>query len=427
MPKNVVVAQSGGPSPVINSSLRGVIEGCRAFPSSYGTVYGGWHGIEGILKEELIALSSQPQREIDLLAVTPGAGAIGTCRYKVKDEEGEDLQRALDVFAAHDVGFFFYIGGNDSMDTTAKMSKVAAAKGMDLVCTGIPKTIDNDVGDPEFTIIDHTPGYGSAARYWACITQSMNEENAGFSPAGPVLILQAMGRKAGFIPAAARLADPKREWPLHIYMTESGLALEDLVERVYDEVKRSKRCLVVVSEGFDVGDLGGVHDAFGHIEYGASKTTVQQVVLNALHRRGMPARGASHGQVPGCDQRTTAVYMSTVDRDEAFEVAVHATKIARTDGGGWMSTILRVSESPYGIRYDKVELERVANSFRTLPPEWIAENRIDVTDDFIRYARPLIGEDWAAIPLEKGLQRFARLEPEFAEKRCPNYTPLAYR
>lgn len=427
MPGNVVVAQSGGPSPVINSSLRGVIEGCRAFPGAFGRILGGWHGIEGILLEELIDIGAEPQREIDLLGVTPGAGAIGTCRYKIKDADSPDLLRTLDVFAAHDVRYFFYIGGNDSMDTAAKMGAVAAARGQDLVCVGVPKTIDNDIGDGEFRLIDHTPGYGSVARYWACLTQNMNEENAGFSPAGPVLVMQAMGRKAGFIPAAARLADPERALPLHIYTAESGLALADLVERVREEVGRSGRCIVVVSEGFDVGPLGEVRDAFGHIEYAASRSSVQQVVVNALHDRGLPARGWVHGQCAGCDQRTMAAYMSAVDSEEAFRVGLHAVEIARKGQNGWMSTILREPGADYRVRYDQVPLLEVANHARTLPPSWIAESRIDVTDDFIHYARPLIGGEWMQIPLENGLQRFARFNRRLVAKKCPAYVPVAHR
>ncbi|MDA0991579.1 MAG: diphosphate--fructose-6-phosphate 1-phosphotransferase, partial [Verrucomicrobia bacterium] len=407
---NVLIAQSGGPSPVINNSLRGVIDGCRAFPETYGRLLGGWHGIEGLLKEALLDLSGQPQREIDLLKNTPAAGAIGTCRYKIGDADSPDLQRALDVLAAHDVGYFFYIGGNDSMDTADKLSRAAAARGLPLVCTGVPKTIDNDVGDPGFKLLDHTPGYGSVARYWACMTQNMNEENAGFCPAGPVLVMQAMGRAAGFIPAAARLADRDRRWPLHLYLTESGLTLDDLVDRVGDEVARSGRCLVVVSEGFDVGELGANRDAFGHIEYAASRTTVQQKVINALHDRGLPGGGWAHGQVPGCDQRSMAIYASTVDLEEAYQVGRHATVVAARAGTGWMSTILREPGEAYRVRYDKVALAAVANFHRTLPAAWIADNKIDVTDDFIQYARPLIGDEWAPVPLENGLQRFARLE-----------------
>jgi ATP-dependent phosphofructokinase / diphosphate-dependent phosphofructokinase len=223
MAKNVIVAQSGGPSPVINNSLRGIVEACRMFPAEFGKVYAGWHGIEGVLKEELLDLSSQPEEEISLLRTTPAAGSIGTCRYKLKDNQDKDFDRVIDVFRAHDIGYFFYIGGNDSQHTAFRVSELARERGLGLVATGVPKTIDNDVGDSEFKLIDHTPGYGSVARYWSHIIQNANEENMGSSPADPVLVIQAMGRKIGFIPAAARLADPDRKMPLQIYLTESGV------------------------------------------------------------------------------------------------------------------------------------------------------------------------------------------------------------
>ena len=252
-PRNVVVAQSGGPSPVINNSLRGVVETCFAMPEHFGTVYAGYHGIEGVLREELLDLSAQDREEIGLLRTTPAAGAIGTCRYKLKPHQQEDFERIVEVFKAHDVGYFFYIGGNDSMDTAHKVARLAHERGLDLVATGVPKTIDNDVGDAEFKLIDHTPGYGSVARYWALNVQNANEENAGACPSDPVLVLQAMGRKIGFIPAAARLADPDREMPLLIFMRESGLSLEELADRVNDTLRERGRAIVVVSEGFDVG------------------------------------------------------------------------------------------------------------------------------------------------------------------------------
>jgi 6-phosphofructokinase len=164
-PRNVIVSQSGGPTPVINNSLRGIIDTCKQFPDIFGTVYGGYHGVEGILKEELIDLSSQPDEEIALLRTTPSAGSIGTCRYKLRSSQQADFDRVIDVLRAHDIGYLFYIGGNDSMDTANKISQMAASRGLDLVAAGVPKTIDNDVGDTEFQLIDHTPGYGSVARY----------------------------------------------------------------------------------------------------------------------------------------------------------------------------------------------------------------------------------------------------------------------
>ena len=165
-PRNLVVAQSGGPSPVINNTLRAIIETARVM-SEFDNVYGGWHGIEGILKEELLDLSAQSAEEVALLRYTPAAGSIGTCRYKLRAKQTEDFDRVIEVFRAHDVGYFLYIGGNDSMDTANKIAQLAqsagAGAGRRSAC---PKTIDNDVGDSEFRLIDHTPGYGSTAKYW---------------------------------------------------------------------------------------------------------------------------------------------------------------------------------------------------------------------------------------------------------------------
>ncbi len=427
MPRNVIVAQSGGPSPVINSSLRGVVETCRMFPDTFGTVYGGWHGIEGVLKEELLNLSSQDEEEISLLRYTPAAGSIGTCRYKLKEDQEEDFQRVMDVFKAHDIGYFLYNGGNDSMDTAHKVAKLANEQGLDLIGVGIPKTIDNDVGDSEFKLIDHTPGYGSVARYWMGVVQNANEENAGSSPADPVLVLQAMGRKIGFIPAAARLADPKREMPLQIYLTESGVTIEELCDNVNDQLIKDGRCIVVVSEGFEVGDLGETKDGFGHTQFSASKSTAAQQLVSLLNERGLPVRGKARGQVSGTDQRDTCAYASIVDLDEAYKVGQMAVLIAESGENGWMSTILREPGPIYDVVYDKVPLKDVANSERSFPAAWIAENRIDVTDDFLAYAKPLISEDWASVPVVNGRQRFARLKRIFAEKKLPEYTLQAAR
>ncbi|HOT50571.1 MAG TPA: diphosphate--fructose-6-phosphate 1-phosphotransferase [Candidatus Hydrogenedentes bacterium] len=427
MPKNVIVAQSGGPSPVINSSLRGIIETCALFPETFGTVYAGWHGIEGVLKEELLDLSAQDAEEVALLRYTPAAGSIGTCRYKLKKNQTEDFARVIDVMKAHDVGYFFYIGGNDSMDTAHKVSVLANESGLDLVAVGVPKTIDNDVGDSEFKLIDHTPGYGSVARYWMGVVQNANEENAGSCPADPVLVMQAMGRKIGYIPAAARLADPRREIPLQIYLAEAGVTGEAMCDYVNDELRRSGRCIVVVSEGFDLGDLGFTKDGFGHAQYSASKTTVAQQVVNMLNAKGLPVPGAARGQVSGTDQRDTCLYASVVDLDEAYKVGQKAVLIAQEGENGWMATILRKPGVIYSVEFDKVPLEKVANSERTFPKEWIAPNGIDVTDDFVRYARPLIGEDWASVPVVNGRQRFTRFKPLFADKKLPAYAPQALR
>ncbi|MGQ0634894.1 MAG: diphosphate--fructose-6-phosphate 1-phosphotransferase [Planctomycetaceae bacterium] len=424
--RNLLVAQSGGPSPVINNSLRGLIETCREL-SEFGAVYGGWHGIEGVLKEELLDLSAQDPHEIALLRTTPAAGSIGTCRYKLRERQTEDFDRVIDVFRAHDIGCFCYIGGNDSMDTAHKVARLARERGLDLVAVGVPKTIDNDVGDSEFRLIDHTPGYGSVARYWSHYVQLANEENTGSSPADPVLVLQAMGRAIGFIPAAARLADPHRTLPLQIYLAERPLSIAQLADQVNDRLKRDGRVIAVVSEGLKLGDIGEVKDAFGHTSFGASRLTVAQLVVNALNDRGLAVKGAARCNIPGTDQRHNMVYASTIDLDEAYLVGRQAALLAAAGQSGYMATILRNPGPVYGVRYDKAALADVANSERTFPAAWITADGCDVTDDFVRYAAPLTGEDWVSVPLVGGRLRLAQLKPLFANQKLPKYVPQADR
>lgn len=427
MKKNALVAQSGGPSPVINASLQGVIDTCLSFNEHIDNIYAAWHGIEGVLTEELIDIKLQLPEEIELLRYTPAAGAIGTCRYKLKEDQSDDYDRIIDIFRAHNIGYFFYIGGNDSMDTASKVSKLAKEKGLDLIVAGVPKTIDNDIGDEEFTIIDHTPGYGSAARYWANIIQNVNEENRGMNVSECVSVLQAMGRKSGFITAASRLGDPYREMPLQLYMAESNHTLESLAENVNNQINKSGRCIVVVSEGFNVGDLGEAYDGFGHIEYGASEMSAAQVVTNYLNKEGFFVRGQATGQVPGILQRSVSIHASKVDIEEAYLVGQKAVDIAVNEGSGWMATILRDSGDVYKAVFDKVPLEKVANSVRYMPSHWITKDKLDVTDDFIKYAKPLIGDGWPEVRMKDGLQRFARFNIEFIDKKLPDYLPIMFR
>jgi 6-phosphofructokinase 1 len=424
--RNLVVAQSGGPTHVINSSLQGIIEVARDL-DAIGTVYGARHGIEGVLKEELLDLSAQSAEEVSLLRFTPAAGTIGTCRYKLKAGQEEDFDRVIEVFRAHQVGYFLYIGGNDSMDTAHKIARLARRQGLDLVAVGVPKTIDNDIGDSQFKLIDHTPGYGSVARYWMHAVQNANEENKGSCPADPVLVMQAMGRKIGFIPAAARLADPEREMPLQIYLAESPCTMEQLADNVNDELRRLGRCLVVISEGFDVGTLGEVKDSFGHTSFGSSKLTVGQVVVNYLNQSGLATKGAARGNVSGTDQRHSMAYASSVDLDEANRVGREAVQLAAAAKSGYMATILRNPGPAYSVCYDKVPLEEVANSERTFPADWIAESGNDVTDDFVAYARPLVGDEMIRLPIVDGRQRLTRFEPIFASRQLPDYIPQADR
>ena len=425
--RNAIVAQSGGPSPVINASLQGVIDACFEYPQQINNVYAAWHGVEGILKEDLLDLRSQDREEIKLLKFTPSSGAIGTCRYKLNKEQEEDFNRIIEVFRAQDIGYFFYIGGNDSMDTAQKVSELAKQRGLDLVVTGIPKTIDNDLGDEEFHLLDHTPGYGSAARYWSYLVQNLAEENRAMSGSEPVCVIQTMGRTSGFIPAAARLADPKREIPLQIYIAEAGHTLESMADCVNEQLKEDGRCLLVVSEGFNAGPLGELHDDFGHVEYSSSKTTVAQQIVNYLNDNRLKAHGLATAQVPGALQRCVSLYASRIDIEEAYFVARKAVEIAQKEGSGWMATILRKPVEPYEVYYDKVPLQKVANSVRHLPRKWISKSRLDVTDEFIRYASPLVGDGNPDIKIIDGFQRFAKIKINFIARKTREYQPVRMR
>lgn len=427
MGKNVLIALGGGPSPVINASLAGVIERCRDHPQRFGNLFAAWHGVEGLLQEQLLDLEKQDKQELSRLKMTPSSGAIGTCRYKLTEDRGEDYERIVDVLRAHDIGYLFLIGGNDTMDSADKISDLAHRRGLELVVTGVPKTIDNDVGDEQFKLIDHTPGYGSAARYWASVMQIAEEENRGMHGSECVSVWQAMGRQSGFITAASRLADPQRQMPLQLYFAESGHDLDRLSEAVHQQLRQEGRCIVVINEGFDVGDIGAAKDGFGHVEYGASRQTAMQAVVNHLNRQKLPARGQVTGQLPGILQRSSAIYRSVVDIEEAYAVGAHAVAVALKAGTGFMATILRRGGDTYQARYDEVPLRAVANSQRFLPREWISEDGLDVTDAFIDYALPLIGRDWPRMPLEDGLQRFARLQPVFATPRLDPYVPAGHR
>lgn len=431
MAKNMIVAQSGGPSAVINNTLRGLVETARQM-SEIGTVYAGWHGIEGVLKEELLDLSAQCPEEIALLRTTPAAGSCGTCRYKLKDKQTEDFDRLMEVFKAHNVGYFCYIGGNDSMHTAYTVANLARERGLDMIGVGGPKTIDNDVGDSEFKLVDHTPGYGSTARYWTHYIQQSNEENNGSCPADPVLVLQAMGRKIGYIPAAARLADPKRELPLQIYLAERKVTIEQISDNINKSLKEHGRAIVVVSEGLEIEGLKIpeefiVRDSFGHAMLSSSKITIAQMLTNALNEQNLPVKGAARCNVPGTHQRNDMVYASTVDLEESYYVGQKAALLAAAGEHGYMSTILRTDWDNYQVKYDKAPLAEVAEKDRKFPSEWITPCGTDVTDDFIKYARPLIGDNWVSVPMIDGRLRLARLKPIFADQKLPKYVPQADR
>jgi 6-phosphofructokinase len=443
MAMNVVVAQSGGPTSVINNSVRGVVETLAVSPE-IGTVYGARMGILGVLRNELVDLTGQDPEQIRRLAQTPSAGSIGSCRYKLAGKAGlfeEDYARITEVFKAHGVGCFFYVGGNDSMDTANRVANMAREGGLELQAIGLAKTVDNDVGgglqpDGTFALCDHNPGYGSVARYWAMNVREANEENKASHTSDPVLIMQAMGRKIGFITASARLGDPERKMPLLVIMPEAlkkddpaaNLAL--ITENVNAVLRQAGRCMVVITEGANLGDVQELRDSFGHAQFSASRTTAAQLLMNYLNgtdradasgrsQTRLVVPGIARVDVPGTIQRRDISRASSVDLAEAYRVGVHAAELALDGRSGVMSTLLRTPGDAYEITYGDVPLEVVANAERHFPAEWIAESKVDVTDGFVKWAMPMIGDP---------LPEFAEFEPKMApEAGLADYTPQGMR
>lgn len=412
MAKQLGVLTGGGDCPGLNAAIRAVVRGALA--RGYEVV-GIRHGWRGLVEGDFVPLTRS-----DIAGILPRGGTIlGTTGFDPLREE-EHVAQLLRNAAALDA--LVAIGGDGTLGRAARLH---GEHGLPVVC--VPKTIDNDVGDSEFKLIDHTPGYASTARYWAHMVQFANEENAGSSPADPVLVMQAMGRRIGFIPAAARLADPDRQLPLQIYLAERELSIEQLSDNVNDLLKREGRAIVVVSEGLKLGDIGELKDSFGHTQFSASELTVGQLVINALNSRGLPVKGSARANIPGTDQRHNMIYASTVDLDEAYRAGQKAAELAAAGESGFMSTILREPGEIYNVRFDKVPLAEVANSERTFPAAWISKDGTDVTDEFVRYARPLIGNDWPSVPLINGRIRMARMEPKFADQKLAKYIPQADR
>ena len=391
---NAVVAQSGGPTAVINNSLYGVISGWQK-QGMEGKLYGALFGITGVLDEKFIDLTAQPAERVQNLRHTPGA-ALGSCRYKVKAED--DYQRLINAFKKHDVRHFFYVGGNDSMDTADKVHQLAVKQNYDMQVIGVPKTVDNDL-----PITDHCPGYGSAAKYLATTVMNTGLDLKSLITKNRILILEAMGRNTGWLAAATALARRNPGDPPHlIYLPETAFSREEFlkdVERVYKELNH---VYVVVSEGI-VDEKGqyvfaeASKDAFGHAQLGGLADALKSMVEKELALK-------TRCVIPSTIQRSSMYLASRVDAEEAFMVGEKAVELAAQDKSGLMVTLDRIEED-YLCVAGSVELNKVSNVEKKLPMEWISEDKTFVTRDFLRYAAPLIRGE-VTIPMKDGLPEY---------------------
>ncbi len=372
--RNLVVAQGGGPTAVINASLAGVVAEAQRHPE-VGRVLAARGGIEGMMRERFIDLTNLSAGDIDRLARTPGS-AVGSCRYKVSEK---DHARIIDVLGRHDVAYFLYNGGNDSMDTCHKVSRLAG----DLRVIGVPKTIDNDLA-----VTDHCPGFGSAARYAAITTLEYGLDIRALPI--HVGVIEIMGRNAGWLVAATALARTQGFTAPHlVYFPERPFDRERFVADVRAAQERFGYGIVVaVSEGvrFENGDPvadSGMLDGFGHTIPGGTA----QALSNILLREGIKSRA----EKPGLVGRASRLTVADVDRDEAFRAGAFAVQAAVEGRTGFMVGYRRVSDEPYRIDCELVPLERVANAENKLPDAYLNEAGNDVTGAFLAYCRPLVG------------------------------------
>lgn len=378
MEGNLLVAHGGGPTAVINASLYGVITEAKKYDQIKG-IYGARYGIEGVLNEDFIDLGKEPKESIDLLPYTP-ASATGSCRRKLNDK---DYPVLLEIFKKYNIRYFFYNGGNDSMDTCNKVAILAKESGYDMKVIGVPKTIDNDLA---FT--DHCPGFGSAARYAAISAMELTKEVEGLPI--HVIVLEIMGRNAGWLAAATALAKQNDETgPQLIYLPEKPFNEEEFLEDVKMWHSRVKGVLVVASEGLvdengnSIADTGIV-DGFGHKVPGGVAQALSDKIITKL---GIKSRA----EKPGLMGRASIPMQSDIDREEAIAVGSFAVKSAIEGKTGYMVSIKREQDSPYKFMLELVELEKVANVERKFPIDWINERGNGIKKEFIDYCMPLIG------------------------------------
>lgn len=409
---NAFYAQSGGVTAVINATACGVIETARKNKSRIGNVYAGRNGIIGALTEDMIDTNRESARTIAALRHTPG-GAFGSARYKLKgiEENRAQYERLVEVFRAHDIGYFFYNGGNDSMDTANKVSLVAKRLGYPIRCLGIPKTVDNDL-----PVTDTCPGFGSVAKYVAVSTREAALDVLSMAETSTkVFILEVMGRHAGWIAAAGGLAGEKPEDAPHIILfPEIPFEKDVFLKRVGECVESFGYCVIVVSEGARYEDgrflaEAGTRDAFGHAQLGGVAPVVANMVRESLGYK-------FHYAVADYLQRSARHIASAVDVEQAYAVGKAAVKMALAGKTAVMPVIKRVSDSPYRWRIEEAALSRVANKEKKLPRRFISPDGFGITAAARRYLAPLIrGEDYP--PYVNGLPRYVTLRNVPVAKR----------
>ncbi len=404
MKKNVIVGQSGGPTAVINASLYGVVYEALNREDVFGTVYGMVNGIEGFLNGKVMDMEPLEQSgELELIRTTPGS-YLGSCRYKLPEDLNDEVYPKLfEKFAEYGIGYFFYIGGNDSMDTVSKLSRYAEKVASDIRFMGIPKTIDNDL-----VMTDHTPGYGSAAKYVASTVREISLDASVYDNKKSVTIVEIMGRNAGWLTAASALARKyEGDNPVLIYLPETAFDPERFIEDAAKAMEKVSNIVVCVSEGIHDGkgtficelasDVGV--DTFGHKMLTGSGKYLENLVKEKL---GVKVRSIELN----VSQRCSSSMLSGTDLKEAVASGAYGVKCAAEGATGKMIAFKRLPGEDYRIDYVAEDVNLICNQEKTVPLEWITEDGSDIGKEFIDYAFPLIQGE-VSVPTKDGLPLFA--------------------
>ncbi len=404
MKKNVIVGQSGGPTAVINASLYGVVYEALNREDTFGTVYGMINGIEGFLSDHYMDMKPlEISGELELVKNTPGS-YLGSCRYKLPEDLNDSVYVQLfEKFEALDIGYLFYIGGNDSMDTVSKLSRYARKVSSDIRVIGIPKTIDNDLVET-----DHTPGFGSAAKYIASTVREIAIDASVYDNKKSVTIVEIMGRHAGWLAAASVLARKfEGDNPVLVYLPESDFNQDVFISKVRKSMEKTPNLVVCISEG--IHDKNGTFicelandvgvDAFGHKMLTGSGKYLENLVKERL---GVKVRSI---ELNVC-QRCSSSMLSKTDQKEAIASGAYGVKCAIEGETGKMIAFKREKDEPYTIGYTTADVDIVCNKEKTVPDEWITKDGTDVSDEFITYAKPLIQGE-VSVAMEDGVPKFA--------------------
>lgn len=404
MKKNAIVGQSGGPTAVINASLYGVVYEALNREDVCGTIYGMINGIEGLLKGTVMDMKPlELSGELELIRTTPGA-YLGSCRYRLPDDlEDEVYTRIFERFQEYNIGFFFYIGGNDSMDTVSKLSAYADKISSDIRFIGIPKTIDNDL-----VLTDHTPGFGSAAKYVASTVREIALDASVYDNKTSVTIVEIMGRHAGWLTAASALARKfEGDNPVLIYLPETAFDPDRFIESVKTSLESVPNLVVCISEGIHDGngmfvcelDKAIETDSFGHKMLTGSGKYLENLVKEKL---GVKVRSVELN----VSQRCSSAMLSGTDLKESVAAGAYGVKRALEGESTKMVAFTRLPDAPYRINYELKDVHQICNQEKTVPLEWITKEGSDVSQEFIDYALPLI-QGSVKVPEENGLPKFA--------------------